>query len=162
MRLSMTSPKKTENNPGNTKIILMDINKPVSQLTINDFENHPIWTWVDDDGEMVCPIQDEKITSEKFDSVFVYCKMSFNDGTIAQGAIAVRLSDHSIYMVDISYKNRELISIPLQPLQVSYKETQLKKLCAWYSKELSSIFPIRHETSLTFNDNSLLVGIIDL
>lgn len=136
--------------------------KSVSKLTISDFEDYPIWTWVDDDGDEVTPVQDKLINPDEFDAVFVSCKMTFQDGTIIKGAVAVHVGNEAIYLVDFPYKNNEFISVPLQPTLTSYKDSQLKKLCKFYSKELSLIFPLKIETTLKIKDNLSLDGYITI
>lgn len=136
--------------------------KSVSKLTISDFKDYPIWTWVDDDGDEVAPVQDKLISPDEFDAVFVRCKMTFQDGTIIEGAVAVHVRNEAIYLVDFPYKNNEFISVPLQPTLMSFKEAQLKKLCEYYSKELSHIFPLKIETSIKIKDYFSLVSCITI
>jgi hypothetical protein len=137
------------------------MSKNSSHLTINDFHNSRIWTWEDDDDKVI-PVQYDNYIPDDLDAVFVGCNLIFQDGTTMKGVIAVRVSDHQVYLVSFPYENENLINIPLQPLLRLHQEEQLEKLCRYYEKVLSSIFPLRYESNLKFSDGAALIGSISL
>lgn len=136
--------------------------KTALQLTINDFENHQIWTW-EDDGEILVPLEVDKRIPDDFDAVFVGCKIILHDGTEVKGVIGIRMRDKTIYLISFPYKENSLLDVPLQPLLSQYKDSQLKKLCQYLNKNLSDIFPIKFETPFVISDdNKTISGSIDI
>lgn len=139
----------------------MNNNLTSSQLNINDFETHPLWTWEDDDGRVI-PLEVHEVISDEYDSVFVKCEIIMRDGTKVYGVASVRMSNHEVYLISFPEENGQLLDIPLQPLLSDLKALQLEKLRRQYNKDLDDIFPVNFITPFKFSDGALLKGDIDI
>jgi hypothetical protein len=118
--------------------------KKISQLTFSDFEDHPIWTWAEDDDEdVVCSIVGE-IHKEEHDALFIKSDFIFNDGTTISGFIAVRMQDQHVYLVALATSWGRLLDIPINPaLRPLIK---MKELEDAFNKNRTEIFPIHYST----------------
>jgi hypothetical protein len=142
------------------RFMFTDYRKPISQLNMSDFEVNPLWSWEDDDDKVI-PINTNEVLPDEYDAVFAKCEIIMRDGTKINGVVAARMSNQEVYLISFPGKNGNLLDIPLQPWLAEQKESQLKKLCNWFAKPLSSIFPLEFKTSFRFSDGTLLKGKIN-
>lgn len=129
--------------------------KPISELKIDDFLAHPVWTWADEEDErLVEPLED---INEEHDALFILSNFILSDGSMIPGFIAVWEHDFSLYSVALAGKNNRLFDIPLQLelrslIDVEEIEEEL-------DKKFIDIFPIRYEAS--FRPDKSLTGYIE-
>jgi hypothetical protein len=131
------------------------LSKPISELSIDDFLTHPIWTWADEDDEsLVIPLED---INQDHDTLFILANFILGDGTKIPGFIAVRANNFSLYLMALAGKNNRLFDIPLQ-LQLR-KLIDIDKIQAELNKEAKDIFPIRYET--TYPPDKRMTGYVE-
>jgi hypothetical protein len=119
--------------------------KPISELNIDDFITHPVWTWAEEEDErLVKPLED---INEEHDALFISSNFILSDGSKIPGFIAVRSQDFSVYSVSLVGKNNRLFDIPLQ-LKLR-RLIDAHKIEEELDKGMKDIFPIRYKASLT-------------
>jgi hypothetical protein len=129
--------------------------KPISELNIDDFITHPVWTWAEEEDErLVKPLKD---INEEHDALFIVTNFILSDGSKIQGFIAVRARDFSLYSVALAGKNNRLFDIPLQ-LELR-RLTDAHKIEEELDRGMRDIFPIRYEASPT--PDKRLIGYIE-
>ena len=129
--------------------------KPISELNIDDFITHPVWTWAEEEDErLVKPLED---INEEHDALFILSNFILSDGSRIPGFIAVRAPDFSLYSVALAGKNNRFFDIPLQ-LELR-RLIDAHKIEEELDKGMKDIFPIRYEASLT--PYKSLTGYID-
>jgi hypothetical protein len=113
--------------------------KKLSQLTIQDFESHPIWTWADEDTEdMVRPADTDY---DEINSIFVLSDFWFNNGTHASGFMAVLMRNQQPYLAAINGDAGSFFDLPLNPKRMGLANTdQLEERLNLRKEE---IFPIK-------------------
>lgn len=134
--------------------------KKIGQITIDDFVAHPVWTWADEDDEStVMPLENSEILPEDHDALFVACKLRLADGTSIPGALSVRMSDCSVYMLSFPKSNGTLFDFPLQP---ELKElVSREQLASHLQKPLEFVFPIEYATSQAFRGGKVIAGKVE-
>jgi hypothetical protein len=134
--------------------------KSASELTLDDFSVHPIWTWAesDEDESLVMPLDYSGALPEDHDALFVACELLLVDNTKIAGVISVRMSDYSVYLLSFSKADRGFFDFPLHPQLTTVTREQLANQLG---KRAEHIFPIRYNTSYTFIDGRLLAGQIE-
>lgn len=119
--------------------------KPISELNIDDFITHPVWTWAEEEDErLVKPLED---INEEYDALFILSNFILSDGSKILGFIAVRARDFSIYSIGLAGKNNRFFDIPLQ--KELKRSIGAHKIEEELDKGVKDIFPIRYEASLT-------------
>ena len=122
--------------------------KPVHQLSILDFQTHPVWTWVEDDGNLVEPIHLVPNWQDQYDTIFVLGNFMLHDGTSAPGTVAIRARDLAVYLVSISTPIGQLVDLPPQPLLMDNYRVSKETLASMLHKSIWAVFPITFQTSL--------------
>lgn len=129
------------------------------ELNISDFYTHPIWGFVDDDGDEVMPVDypGHLIWSNGGESLFVLCKFTLNDGTNIDGVISVRMTNQSVYTLKFPYQDGSLFYFPVN----SSLEGRVspKQLAFHLNKVSDDVFPIKFDTPFVFEDGKKLLGI---
>ena len=115
--------------------------KKVGQLTLKDFESRPVWTWADNDEDIVCPI--EKDISE-VDAIFVLVDLRFNNGAQTKGFAAIRVINKQVYSIAIADSTGSFIDVPLSPELKTLVD--LSKLEKAFSLKIGDIFQIKFST----------------
>lgn len=133
--------------------------KPVYFLNERDFQQHPVWSWCDDDEcEDVEPVEYQPYLPEDHDALFVYCHLALNDGTKASGVISVRVSDRKVYLINFIDQNKELFDFPLQ--ESLRNDTNIVLLTKFLKKDFKDIFPLKYRTPYKFQDGQRLEGVV--
>lgn len=127
--------------------------KDISQLIILDFVTNPVWTWDDDDGNVVIPLIGE-IKPDEHNAIFVSSRFLLSDGSAIQGFVAIRMSDQKVYLIALADKHGNLFDIPLE---ISLRDLiDLDQLNKSFGKGLSDIFPLKYSTvSLSYLGDKL-------
>jgi hypothetical protein len=129
--------------------------KQISELNIDDFITHPVWTWAEENDErLVKPLKD---INEDHDALFIVTNFILSDGSKIPGFIAVRARDFSLYSIALTGKNNQLFDIPLQ-LELR-RLINAHKIEEELDKKMIDVFPIRYEASLT--SDKKLTGYIE-
>jgi hypothetical protein len=126
--------------------------KKLSQLTIQDFESHPIWTWADEDAEdMVRPADTDY---EEINSIFVLSDFWLNNGTHASGFMAVLMRNQQPYLAAINGDAGSFFDLPLNPHQKG--RANIDQLEEKFNLRMEEIFPIKFYThNLPFTGDRL-------
>lgn len=138
----------------------MIIKKKNSELTISDFQNYPIWTWDDDDDDLVVPVIDKNKIIEN-DAIFVKALFVFNNGMNFGGILSLRVSDSEVYLIELQISKNSLICIPFQPLLANQKKQNIEILSQKMSLTKEEIFPISFETSIKLENGEKIRGKIN-
>jgi hypothetical protein len=139
--------------------VKQNFTKHVYDLNEQDFINHPIWSWFDDDCDLVEPIEYLGFLPEDHDALFIYANLSFGEGTKTKGAISVRLSDRKVYLLMFFDHEGNLCDLPLRVESRSKRD--IKKLAKFLKLDPSRLFPISYSTEFEFADGELLAGTIE-
>lgn len=70
------------------------------EMKESDYIDHPVWTWWDDDSDILIPISFKPYLPEDHDALFIYTKLEFNDRTSTNAVIGLRLSDRKVYLIE--------------------------------------------------------------
>lgn len=130
--------------------------KPVHELTLSDFQRHPIWSWWDEDTDLVEPV-DPTGWREAHNAIFVLSTFTLNDGTSLPGEIAIRSGDVSVYLLHIWSADEKFVTLCLQ--------SELRKLCgreafaAALGKPASSMYPLTYRTAVPI-DGQIIEGVV--
>jgi hypothetical protein len=135
----------------------MNIRKRVSDLDMEDFQNFPIWTWEDDD-EYVIPITNFETIPDDHDAVFVKCEITTRSGIAIIGMVSVRMSDHSVYAISFPDESGKLMDVPLQPLLMELKKSQLNRLRSIMNTKTNELFPLKFQAPFRFSNGTPLEG----
>jgi hypothetical protein len=131
------------------------MSKPISELTIDDFRTHPVWTWAgEDDERLVEPLED---LSQGHDALFIFSNFILSDGSTISGFIAIRTNDLSVYLVSLFGKYNRFFDIPLQlELRGLIDAHRIEEEL---DKGIKDIFPIRYVAS--YMPDNVLMGYIE-
>jgi hypothetical protein len=135
-----------------------DFTKQVYGLDEQDFINHPIWSWKDEDSDLVVPIEYIGFLPEDHNALFVRADLSFGEGTTTKGQIVVGVSDRRVFRLVLFDRNGNSYHLPLQ---IGLRSKQgVKKLAKFLKIDPSKLFPIIYSTAFEFADGELLLGTI--
>jgi hypothetical protein len=113
--------------------------KKLSQLTIQDFESNPIWTWADEDMEdMVRPADTD---NKEVNSIFVLSDFWFNNGTHASGFMAVLMRNQQPYLAAINGGSGSFFDLSLNHHRKSLVD--INQLEEKFNLRIEDIFPIK-------------------
>jgi len=115
--------------------------KKIDELTINDFNAYPIWTWADDDESLVAPLINIDSIEDQ-DSLFVSAIFELNDGSKQEGFIAIRIIDYFVYLISLSNDKGVLIDYPL--LTDMYPFAKKDEIAKHLKKLITEIFPLNY------------------
>lgn len=132
--------------------------KHVSQLTQEDFEKHPIWTWHENDSDraLVSPVKiTDPLNENDYEALFIWCKFILNDGTELEGNVSVSLHTYSAYSIEL-FKGGHRISFAGSPVDT------LEQLTDRLGKSINQITPLKYDTTFRFENGTPIAGEIDL
>ena len=140
----------------------MSIKKRVNEMSIDDFIENPIWTWEEDDGDVLIPIRFTDRLPDNHNALFVKCDFILKDKTQVTGVLCVRLSDHAIYLLEFFDENKGILQIPLQSRFEKILSQKKNEFLHLLGKSEDMIFPLTFSTPYLFNDGNKLEGIINI
>lgn len=113
--------------------------KRLNQLTIQDFESHPIWTWSGEDAEdLVRPAYTD---NEELNSIFILSDFWFNNGTHASGFMAIIMRNQQPYLAAINGDSGSFFDLSLNShLKGRVHIDQLEEK---FNLRMEEIFPIK-------------------
>jgi hypothetical protein len=120
--------------------------KPVYELSLADYQANPVWTWVDDDENLVTPVQLTNDWRQEHDAVFVLSSFLLGDGTSASGMVAVRAKDLSVYFISIFSADGRFVGLPLQ--QELESLVSRESFASELGKTVAEVFPIKFQTTV--------------
>jgi hypothetical protein len=132
--------------------------KHVSQLTVGDFERHPVWTWHENDSDsaLVSPVEiADPLKENDYEALFIRCKFILNDGTEIEGNVSVSLHTYSAYSIEL-FKGGRRISFAGSPVDT------LEQLADGLGKSIDQITPLKYEASFRFENGTPIAGEVDL
>jgi hypothetical protein len=134
--------------------------KNAGELKFDDFAIHPIWTWAenDEDESSVMPLDYPGALPEDHDALFVGCEFLLSDGTKIAGAISIRMSNHSVYLISFPKADGRFFDFPLHPQLTTVTREQL---AIQLGKRVEHVFPIRYNTSYKFSNGQSVAGQIE-
>lgn len=119
--------------------------KKISEISLNDFTLHAIWSWVNGENEsLVSPL--ESVEDEfNYDALFIASDFITNDGTLYQGFIGYRVVGSSVYLLSIANHKGEFKDLPLNK---GLQDANLADaICMHLNKNKIEVFPIRYKSS---------------
>lgn len=133
--------------------------KRVSELKLEDFADHPVWTWEDDDGDMVVSVDYSALVANTHDALFVSCRYRLANGTQLYGAVSVRMSDRQVYLLTFYKADETAFDFSLQPELRS--PAARAALASFLDLTVDDIFPVAYEVTLGPGTVEQLVGTIN-
>jgi hypothetical protein len=140
----------------------MSEKKRVNEISIDDFIKNPIWTWEEDDGDVLIPIKYNDRLPDNYNALFVKSEFTLRDKTKVTGVVCVRLSDHNIYLLEFSDGNKGILQLPLQSKFIKILQQRKNKFSQLLGKPQEMIFPLTFNTPYLFIDGTKLEGTIDV
>lgn len=132
--------------------------KTGSELTYTDFKTHPIWTFYDDDGDDVVPVEYPGWATEAIggEGMFVACEYTLNDGTKLSGVVLINIYTNLPYRFEFRNNDSTLIGFPVKTV-LENKGTR-KQLAKFLGKSIAEVFPIHYATPFILENGILLEG----
>lgn len=133
--------------------------KRVQELRPEDYQRHPIWTYYDDEGDEVVPVEYPSWESEAIggETVWMNADLELNDRSYCFGALSFHIYyKHVIYLTFVRSDNQRL------SLRIDGQGKDAKKLSAiaeFLGKSVESVFPVRYTTPYIYLDGTPIKGI---
>lgn len=130
----------------------------VSDLTEQDFLDHPVWTWAEEEDEsLVQPIHELEPLPECHDALFVAARFTLGNGRLLNGTVAVRCRDQQVYLLEL-FVGQDAFDLPLQN-QKGFLDG-LQKLASALGISSEQVAPIHYETNYRFAGKSHVSGVV--
>jgi hypothetical protein len=133
--------------------------KKLGELTAKDFAVHPVWTWEDDDREIVIPIEPSNYRPHNHDALFVRADFQLSGGLRQAGVVSVRLSDRQVYLLSFFMPDGGIFDFPLQP-ELSGLVSR-EELASSLGVPTHAVFPLTYQTPFLWRDGQQLAGQIE-
>lgn len=136
--------------------------KSQRELSLEDFQRNPVWTWYENDTDesLMIPIEaTDTLNEDDFSVFFILCQFVFSDKTSVQGVIGVNIFAREPYYVEFFIGD--------QPLTFSgaaflLSPSSLDNFAASLGKSIDDITPLEFYTPFHFEDGESISGKIDL
>jgi hypothetical protein len=129
----------------------------VSQLTLERFQEYPVWTWTDDfyEEDLVCPVVDTEPLPNDRGTLFIKADFWTPTGQHFDGCVNMHVE---VYCVELFVGSRQFgFNVRLQDLA----EEDLQELRQVIMDEHVQIFPLRYRTNFQFANGERVEGIFD-
>jgi len=132
--------------------------KLIDQLTFADYLAHPIWTFYDDDGDEVVPVQYPGWASEAVggEGTFIICDFILSDGTRLPGVVGINIYLEIPHVFEFLDTDGRLVAFSVNR-KLETAETR-QKLAQFLGKTVDQVFPIRYVTPYILRSGRLLAG----
>jgi hypothetical protein len=133
---------------------------PLEELTPDRYRQNPIWTWWDEDEDLVTPVDPSALLTDEhdFDAVWIHCDFALSDGTAMDGRIGLVWSTGQFYVLGFFRGSEE------HTYGILMGDRERNDLLAWLGKPIEEVSPIRYSAPYTIGASAprRVVGEIDL
>jgi hypothetical protein len=126
----------------------------------SDFKRHPVWSWWDDDYDLLEPVEFSPYLPGNRTTLFVYTPLLFQDQSTAEAAIVFRQSDRWVYLIVFFLPFGRRFDYSRMPMIATTK--QLRLLEKVLQKTYAEMSPAVFNTPYKFNDGTQLKGSIHI
>jgi len=122
--------------------------RKISELGEEDFLEHPVWTWAEEDDEsLVQPILNYAPLPENYDALFIAARLTLANGRFLNGTVSVRCSDQKVYLIEVTIGE---VTLDLPLVDRSGFASGIRQLTEATKLTKEEILPIHYETDVHF------------
>jgi hypothetical protein len=139
----------------------VEVIKPVGDLTPDDFRQHPVWSWLENDFDESLVTQVEAtnpLSDEDYGVLFIYAALVLSDGTTLEGTVSINTSNRQIYLIEFFDVDSSFLFSGTRPPE----DGTLEQLSIRLAKEIDDITPLTYITPYYLEDGTAIKGTIDL
>jgi hypothetical protein len=136
--------------------------KPYSELRPNDYRQHPVWSWLENDWDesLVTPVAiANPLNEDDYGALFVYATLVLQDRTIMEGQVTIATLKKTVYLIEF-FDDNESCYVTRNPYSSEYGT--FEQLAAWLNKAVDDITPVEYITPYYFEDGMAIKGVVDL